>query len=76
MSYIEDEPAYPCGEKTYHNVEGENGNTEVVAVAIRDHFAGLALQAIITAEYAGSWEDNAKSAYAAADAMMAERIKR
>jgi len=44
---------------------------------IRDHFAGLAMQGLLSADPENRWDDKdcAKFAYQQADAMLAERNK-
>jgi len=47
------------------------------AMTLRDHFAGLAMQGLISADPDYRWDDKdcAKFAYQQADAMLAERNK-
>ena len=42
-------------------------------MTLRDHFAGLALQAIIATDGTYNWEDRARDAWEAADAMLDAR---
>ena len=44
-------------------------------MSLLDHFAGLALQAIIAADGAYNWEQRARDAWAAADAMLEARTQ-
>ena len=46
---------------------------ERTGMTLRDHFAGLALQAIIAADGTYQWDARARDAYAAADAMLEAR---
>lgn len=61
-----DIPAYPVNSDNYANPDSSG-------MTLRDHFAGLALQAIIAADGTYSWDERARDAYKAADAMLEAR---
>ena len=61
-----DLPAFPI-------TEANGANDGLPGMALRDYFAGLALQAIIAADGTFCLGTRAQDAYAAADAMLAAR---
>lgn len=62
----QDIPAYQVDSDDY-------ANPNSTGMTLRDHFAGLALQAIIAADGTYNWEQRARNAWAAADAMLDAR---
>jgi hypothetical protein len=60
-------PAFPMG---YHP---EGNNADHFGMTIRDYFAAAALQGILADGGGASWDDDAKNAYAVADAMIRAR---
>ena len=60
-------PAFPV---PLNPGEGWNGMGPCDGMTLRDHFAGLALQAIIAADGTYNWEKRARDAWEAADAML------
>jgi hypothetical protein len=68
-------PAYPCHTD---QVQIDRTNNRVIPVlhggmSLRDYFAAAALQGMASSEH--TWSNIAKSAYLAADAMIAARKK-
>ena len=59
-------PAYPVSPEIY------NG-TGLCGMTLRDYFAAAALQGLIANGGCPTWDDDAKAAYAAADAMLKAR---
>jgi hypothetical protein len=60
-------PAFPMG---YHP---EGNSADHFGMTIRDYFAAAALQGLIANGECPTWDDDAKAAYAAADAMLKAR---
>ena len=59
-------PAFP--------IHDHYGKADSIGMSLRDYFAAMALQGSL-ADGGGSYEQEAKWAYAYADAMLAERAK-
>jgi len=75
-------PAYPSGESytTFDNASGitsKHGKSPLhTGMTLRDHFAGLAMQGLMTTYDGNSCSIIARDAYEVADAMIAEREKK
>ncbi len=65
MSIKDGGPAYPVPNSANQN--GQEG------MSLRDHFAGLAMAAIIASSAEGTSDSDAKAAYIYADAMLRAR---
>jgi len=66
-------PAFPC--VYYSEPIGSIGPQLTIkgGISIRDYFAAAALQGLIANGECPTWDDDAKAAYAAADAMLKAR---
>ena len=77
---IKNIPAYPSGESytTFNNASGVTSHHSKSplhhGMTLRDHFAGLAMQGMVSTS--NNMNNIAKTAYMMADAMLAEREKK
>ena len=62
-------PAFPCLPSQHLNGFYSTGN----GMTMRDYFAAAALQGLLADGGGASWDDDAKNAYKAADAMIRAR---
>lgn len=65
-------PAFPFGQISEHSGQPINGFFNP-GMTLRDYFAAAALQGILFIGGGASWDDDAKNAYKAADAMLKAR---
>lgn len=68
-------PAFPSSIKAELSWDGEN--RDHLGMSLRDHFAGLAMQALLSLpENRNTYSKDAEESYKTADAMLAERSKK
>lgn len=67
-------PAFPIPREIAWATNPDSGNTPLVGMTLRDYFAAKAMQVMIANDET-TFEEDAESAYAIADKMLAQREK-